>query len=104
MFMVRSPSAPCQEPGVEPEISQYLVQRLAAHCKGDVRCVSLARHTVFNATANAELASPHTPLTKEQLKLLVDSLPLDELARINYNEFMAAFEAVDTIHYERTSA
>ena len=55
-------------------------------------------------TANAELARPHTPLTSGQIGQLVEGLPLDEQSRINYNEFMAAFEAVDTSHYERTTA
>lgn len=55
------------------------------------------------ATANAELARPHAPLTKDQINQLVEALPLDDKAKINYNEFMAAFEAVDTTHYERTS-
>ena len=54
------------------------------------------------ATANAELARPHTPLTKNQIDQLVEALPLDDKAKINYNEFMGAFEAVDTTHYERT--
>ena len=54
-------------------------------------------------TANAELARPHTPLTSGQIGQLVEGLPLDEQSRINYNEFMAAFEAVDTSHYERTT-
>ena len=54
------------------------------------------------ATANAELARPHTPLTKNQIDQLVEALPLDDKAKINYNDFMGAFEAVDTTHYERT--
>jgi hypothetical protein len=58
----------------------------------------------WGLTANAELARPHTPLTSGQISQLVEGLPLDEQLRIDYNECMAAFDAVDTSHYERTTA
>jgi len=57
------------------------------------------------ATANAELARPHTPLTKAQIDQLVSALPQDARGRIDYNDFMEAFEVVDTSFYlDDTSA
>ena len=44
---------------------------------------------------NDALAKPFTPLTPQQISGIVGSLPLDTEGRINYKEFMAAFEIVD---------
>lgn len=44
---------------------------------------------------NANLAEPFTPLTATQVVQVVQSLPLDADGKINYKEFMAAFEVRD---------
>ena len=69
--------------------------------------LTLTLTRTLTLTPTLTKARPHTPLTSGQIGQLVEGLPLDEQSRINYNEFMAAFEAVDTSHYdsyERTTA
>ncbi len=44
---------------------------------------------------NDSLGHPFTPLTSPQIERLVASLPLDVEGRINYREFMGAFEVHD---------
>jgi len=47
---------------------------------------------------NEAIAGPYTPITATQIAQLVEALPLDSEGRINYKEFMAAFEVRDKQH------
>ena len=44
---------------------------------------------------NDALSQPSTPFTPAQIEKLVAALPLDTDGRINYKEFLAAFEVCD---------
>ena len=46
---------------------------------------------------NGSLPEAFTPLTPTQIQQVVHSLPLDADGRINYKEFMAAFEVRDKL-------
>ena len=46
---------------------------------------------------NGALGTPFTPLTADQIERVVTSLPLDVEGRINYKEFVAAFEVHDRL-------
>ena len=47
-------------------------------------------------SVNRLLEDPFVPITPPQIQALVSSLPLDAGGKINYKEFMAAFEVRDT--------
>ena len=68
---------------------------LRAHDSKATGCVTPQQFAKALEAMNDSLAQPFTPLTAQQISRIVGSLLLDPDGRINYKEFMAAFEVRD---------
>jgi len=62
--------------------------------------LTLAEFRSALGTMNAALADPYQPLAPQQIDLLAKSLPLNAEGKLDYVQFMQAFEVIDTTHYD----